>query len=395
MSTRFRVFSFILLFTSNLFSNEVFYTISVCSTTTYKDAVFCKDNVLQKHEYDISIVKINDLKYRTNYGVFSSIEDARKVERNLDNNIKKQKTFIIKIDKNIGDFESIEMFPKNISLQSSKEIEKVVETSSVVETSKVVEVAKVIETPAVSEAPKIEKQKLEEFPKSQEKIAYLTFDDGPIIATKNILEAAQEEDVPVSMFFIGSQIENFRNIYENALSYPNVTIGNHTYSHANGRYKQFYSDADVVVQDVKKANTIISKDRISTTQSSFLPTRLAGRNVFRLPIFSRNDNGLPKEQVSKEWLGYEKIYGEGFYIYGWDLEWSYESTGKPILAPIDIVNKMEFINSKSYSRLPNKVVLLMHDRMFNNSFNGKENLQTLIKLLKNNGWKFENIERYF
>lgn len=413
MNIRFRVFSFILLFTSNLFSNEVFYTISICSTTTYKDAVFCKDNVLQKHEYDISIVKINDLKYRTNYGVFSSIEEARKVERNLENNIKKQKTFIIKIDKNRGDFESIEMFPKNISLESPKEIEKVVETSPVVETPKVVEVAKVIETPAVVEIskvsevakivetpnivepPKIEKQKLEEFPKSQEKIAYLTFDDGPIIATKNILEAAQEEDVPVSMFFIGSQIENFRNIYENALSYPNVTIGNHTYSHANGRYKQFYSDADVVVQDIKKANTIISKDRISTTQSSFLPTRLAGRNVFRLPIFSRNDNGLPKEQVSKEWLGYEKIYGEGFYIYGWDLEWSYESTGKPILAPIDIVNKMELIHSKSYSRLPNKVVLLMHDRMFNNSFNGKENLQTLIKLLKNNGWKFENIERYF
>lgn len=395
MSTRFRVFSFILLFTSNLFSNEVFYTISVCSTTTYKDAVFCKDNILQKHEYDISIVKINDLKYRTNYGIFSSIEDAKKVERNLENNIKKQKTFIIKIDKNRGDFESIEMFPKNISLQSPKEIEKVVETSPVVETPKVVEVSKLIETPKIVEAPKIEKQNLEEFPKSQEKIAYLTFDDGPIIATKNILEAAQEEDVPVSMFFIGSQIENFRNIYENALSYPNVTIGNHTYSHANGRYKQFYSNADVVVQDVKKANTIISKDRISTTQSSFLPTRLAGRNVFRLPIFSRNDNGLPKEQVSKEWLGYEKIYGEGFYIYGWDLEWSYESTGKPILAPIDIVNKMELINSKSYSRLPNKVVLLMHDRMFNNSFNGKENLQTLIKLLKNNGWKFENIERYF
>lgn len=383
MNKCFRIFILFFIISENLFSNEVFYTISVCSTTTYKDAVFCKEKVLQEHKLDISIVKVNSSKYRTNYGVFESLESAKNFERTLDNDIKKHKPFIIKIDKNKPDFESFEIFPKNISIESPKEIEKVVEISPVVETPKVVEV------------PKIEKQKIEEFPKTQEKIAYLTFDDGPIIATKNILEAAQEEDVPISLFFIGSQIENFRSIYENALSYSNVTIGNHTYSHANGKYKQFYSNADLVVQDVKKANIIISKDRNSTTQSSFLPTRLAGRNVFRLPIFSRNDNGLPKEQISKEWLGYDKIFSEGFYIYGWDLEWTYESNGKPISNPIDIVNKMEYIHSKNHSRLPNKVVLLMHDRMFNNSFNGKENLQTLIKLLKNNGWKFENIERYF
>ena len=36
----------------------------------------------------------------------------------------------------------------------------------------------------------------------------------------------------------------------------------------------------------------------------------------------------------------------------------------------------------------------MHDFMFSNNFDGKENLKTLIQLLKNGGWSFENIENY-
>lgn len=231
--------------------------------------------------------------------------------------------------------------------------------------------------------------------KPAEKIAYLTFDDGPIMATKNIIEVIKEEDIPVSMFFVGNQIENFRSIYETALSYKNITIGNHSYCHANGKYKQFYVNSDEVVNDIKKANEIISKDRSSTTQSHFLPTRLAGRNVFRLPFISRDDFGLDKEQTAKEWLGYEKVFKEGFYIYGWDVEWSNNAIGKPVESPMDIVNTMENVCAKNRSRLPNKVVVLMHDRMFYNRFNGKENLQTFIRLLKDNGWKFENIERYF
>lgn len=380
MHKQFRISPFILLLiiSIKLFSNDEFYTISICSTTTYKDALFCKNKILKDYD-DISIVKVNERKYRTNYGVFNSLEDAKKVEKTLEGNLKKQKPFIIKIDKNKPDFEDFEIFSKNQEFKNENIVENIVE--------------KKVEKEII-----IEEKKVEDSVKSsntREKIAYLTFDDGPIHATKNILEIIEQENVPVSMFFIGKQIENFRNIYENALTYNNVTIGNHTYSHANGKYKQFYSDSDLVVEDIKKANIIISKDRNSTTQSSFLPTRLAGRNVFRLPLISRNDNGLPKEQIAQEWLGYEKLFNEGFYIYGWDVEWKYEASGKPIESVVDIVNTMEKIHAKNHSRLPDKVVLLMHDRMFNNRFNGKENLQTLIQLLKNNGWKFANIERYF
>ena len=195
------------------------------------------------------------------------------------------------------------------------------------------------------------------------------------------------------MFFIGHQIENFKSIYEEALSFPNITIGNHTYSHANNKYIKFYSNPVLVVEDVKKANILLSNNRKSKTSSAFLPVRLAGRNVFRLPTITKNDNMIEEKQREIELIGYDDIYKEGFYVYGWDLEWSYEKNGKPIQTPNEIYELMEKVYTRNHETT-NKVVLLMHDFMFTNNFNGKENLKTLIALLKNNGWSFQNIDSY-
>lgn len=232
------------------------------------------------------------------------------------------------------------------------------------------------------------------FATTNNKIVLLTFDDGPIKATKNIIETVREENIPVTMFFIGCQIETFPNIYKEAINYPNILIANHTYSHANNRYRKFYSDPLLVVEDIKKANSIVGVDNISNTSSAFLPVRLAGRNVFRLPTITKNDNMIDTIQREKEIVGYDNIYKEGYYIYGWDLEWAYEKNGKPILTPQEIYNSMEKIYEKKLSSKEDKVVLLMHDFMFSNNFDGKENLKTLIQLLKNGGWSFENIENY-
>nr|WP_228286328.1 polysaccharide deacetylase family protein [Arcobacter vandammei] len=240
---------------------------------------------------------------------------------------------------------------------------------------------------------------IEETQKSEEKIenkkiAYLTFDDGPLRVTTNILEIIDQEDIFVTMFFIGHQMETFKTIYKSALNNKNITIGNHTYSHANNKYKKFYSKPLEVVEDIKRANKLIENDRFSNTSSNFLPVRLAGRNVFRLPNIQRDDNMIPFPQRETEILGYDEIYNEGYYIYGWDLDWSYEANGRPIQTPEEIFLKMEKIYKNKSSLKENKVVLLMHDFMFLNKYDGKENLSTLIKLLKDNGWSFDNIENY-
>ena len=100
-------------------------------------------------------------------------------------------------------------------------------------------------------------------------------------------------------------------------------------------------------RDIKKANSIVGVDNISNTSSAFLPVRLAGRNVFKLPTITKNDNMIDTIQREKEIVGYDDIYKEGYYIYGWDVEWAYEKNGKPILTPQEIYNSMEKIYEKN------------------------------------------------
>ncbi|RBQ30856.1 hypothetical protein CRU92_10075 [Arcobacter sp. FW59] len=222
-----------------------------------------------------------------------------------------------------------------------------------------------------------------------EKIALLTFDDGPIRATKNILKVVKEESIPVTMFFIGYQVENANNIYKKVLKESNITIANHTYSHANNRYREFYSNPTSVLEDIKKSNSLMSKN-----EKSILPVRLAGRNVFRLPEIKVNDFAISKEQTNIETVAYDDIFNEGFHIYGWDLEWEYDVDGEPKQTPEQIFYSMEKIYKSKLTIKENKVILLMHDIMFSSHFEGEENLKTLITLLKNSGWSFESIENY-
>lgn len=342
-----RIILIIFFLVINIFAKDEFYTVSICSNLTYKDAIFCKDNILKENKYGVAITREKGTQYyRTSYGIFKSKEEAKKLRDHLTTSLYKFKPFVLKIDRKSLNFDVFEIFQK----EQKEDIIK-------------------------------------------EKIALLTFDDGPLKSTKNILEVISEENIPVSMFFIGHQIENFKSIYEEALSFPNITIGNHTYSHANNKYIKFYSNPVLVVEDVKKANILLSNDRKSKTSSAFLPIRLAGRNVFRLPTITKNDNMIEEKQREIELIGYDDIYKEGFYIYGWDLEWSYEKNGKPIQTPNEIYESMEKVYTRNHETT-NKVVLLMHDFMFTNNFNGKENLKTLIGLLKNNGWSFQNIDSY-
>lgn len=342
-----RIILIIFFLVINIFAKDEFYTVSICSNLTYKDAIFCKDNILKENKYGVAITREKGTQYyRTSYGIFKSKEEAKKLRDHLTTSLYKFKPFVLKIDRKSLNFDVFEIFQK----EQKEDIIK-------------------------------------------EKIALLTFDDGPLKSTKNILEVISEENIPVSMFFIGHQIENFKSIYEEALSFPNITIGNHTYSHANNKYIKFYSNPVLVVEDVKKANILLSNNRKSKTSSAFLPVRLAGRNVFRLPTITKNDNMIEEKQREIELIGYDDIYKEGFYIYGWDLEWSYEKNGKPIQTPNEIYESMEKVYTRNHETT-NKVVLLMHDFMFTNNFNGKENLKTLIGLLKNNGWSFQNIDSY-
>lgn len=347
------------IFSINLFANTYFYTVTICTNTNYQDALYCKNTLLKEHKYDIFIIKDNGL-YKTTYGKFPLAKDAYKVQNNLNENTKRFQPFVSKIFTTENFYEIFEVFESKAA------------------------------TKTTNQPLKVNNKAILNKNDEKEKIIYLTFDDGPISYTSEILDVLEEQNIPATMFFIGYQVENLKSTYERAKNIQNIQIANHTYSHANGKYRKFYKDSFGVLEDVKKAEFLLNQDK----SDDLLALRLAGRNVFRLQNISKNDFSINKTQRDIENISYDKLFEENFLIYGWDIEWEHEQSGRPIQEPLEMIDRIEYIYKKQSLVKKNKVILLMHDIMFGKQFNGKENLTTLIKELKRLNWKFDIIDNY-
>ena len=88
-----------------------------------------------------------------------------------------------------------------------------------------------------------------------DRIIYLTFDDGPLNGTSNILDVLEAEQVPATLFMVGMHAEagaSNKALVRRAKAMPLVTIGNHSYSHAYNHYRHFYGNTEGVVADMLK-----------------------------------------------------------------------------------------------------------------------------------------------
>jgi len=219
-----------------------------------------------------------------------------------------------------------------------------------------------------------------------DKIIYLTFDDGPLLGTNNVLKVLEEENIDATMFFVGKHILRKKHTFKKATEMSNILVANHTYSHANGRYTRFYNDGNRLVEDIDKTQDLIGGAKYQ---------RLAGRNVWRVPGVFRNDNGLRKKRRKREASSYDCVAREGYFIYGWDIEWRFShKTGRPLWSAKKMARKINRCYRKGRVAQKGKLVLLAHDFMFRSRFNGKEELKQLIALLRESGWKFETIKSY-
>ena len=86
------------------------------------------------------------------------------------------------------------------------------------------------------------------------KIIYLTFDDGPGMYTKRILDVLEEYNVKAT-FFVTNQFPKYEYLIKNEYEKGHA-IGVHTYSH---NYKKIYSSFENYIDDVNKMNEIIKK----------------------------------------------------------------------------------------------------------------------------------------
>lgn len=74
----------------------------------------------------------------------------------------------------------------------------------------------------------------------------LTFDDGPGVTTLELLEVLERSGVKATFFLVGRHIEEHRHVALRALREGHL-IGNHSYSHSNGR-EGWATFADEVTQ---------------------------------------------------------------------------------------------------------------------------------------------------
>jgi peptidoglycan/xylan/chitin deacetylase (PgdA/CDA1 family) len=291
---------------------------------------------------------------------------------------------------------------------------------------------------------------------------YLTFDDGLQLGTKDVLDVLKANNVKATFFLTGIHVKNFiekvnkdeglkmlRDIYENHL------IGNHSYSHANDFFENYYKNglkigtrpngdyifrtvlADFQMND-QTINKFLNDAGIKITGNfQHKRARFPGRNTWKTDTINDVETDTKEEA--------EDLFKAGYKLYGWDTEWNMnfqivnisksniqsrvdenkmnwenEEQSHPFfdlcnsnLVDKDRVNETwlavsndleDYANHSSLqpfddkSKISKKAILLMHERAFRQCGNKYKTeaskLSSLIISLKKKGFTFDTMDNY-
>ena len=135
--------------------------------------------------------------------------------------------------------------------------------------------------------------------KSDEKILYLTFDDGPHTeATAFVLEELKKYNAKATFFCIGKNVEEHFDIYKKIIEEGHA-VGNHTYNHLNG----WKVKDEVYFDNIFKAKKIIDSNLFRPPYgriTKFQLKQLAGEKYKLKPIMWSVLSGDFDEKVSGE-----------------------------------------------------------------------------------------------
>ncbi|WP_339168440.1 polysaccharide deacetylase [Paenibacillus sp. FSL R5-0341] len=90
---------------------------------------------------------------------------------------------------------------------------------------------------------------------NQDKVVYLSFDDGPGNHTREVLDILRKEQVPATFFVLGEQAERYPELIR-ALVEDGHALGNHTFNH---QYEQLYSDFKVFWKQIKQTEAVLER----------------------------------------------------------------------------------------------------------------------------------------
>ncbi len=199
--------------------------------------------------------------------------------------------------------------------------------------------------------------------KKEEKIAYLTFDDGPNTqVTPKILDILKEEDVKATFFVIGKYVEMHPEIVKREYEEGHY-IANHGYDHNNSI---LYKDKESFMNEVEKTDMAIG---------SAIGVEDYCSHIFRFPngFMSPSNKAKKKEALN--------ILSEMNYTY---IDWNCLNNDS-----VKKYSKQELMNNlKKTSKNKGALVVLMHDTKYVSD--SSTILKESIQYLKSEGYEFQN-----
>jgi len=221
----------------------------------------------------------------------------------------------------------------------------------------------VIKPPAVKPAPPV-----------ADKVAYLTFDDGPSVVTPVVLDALKKFGVKATFFVVGRNVAGHEAILRRTLAEGHA-IGGHSYSHD---YRIVYKSKEAFFTDLEKGNQLIEK------ATGVKPA------LFRYPGGSTNTVSHKYQDPKQYDLAHPVMHAinaeaaKRKYIF---IDWnitngdarSSEYTAQGAIANI----KQQVKNQK-------EIVILMHDSSTKSPT--AQALPEIITFLKSKGYRFDVIK---
>ncbi len=214
------------------------------------------------------------------------------------------------------------------------------------------------------------------------KYIYLTFDDGPLNGSENIDSVILSERLKISVFIVGEhaekskQLGNYYKLYEEN---PFVEAYNHSFTHANDHYKEFYSNPQQVFKDIQTNEQQLNL--------KFKIVRLPGRNMWRIGGRKKDDGTSGSEAA-------DLLAKNNYKVYGWDLEWQHKSNGEPVQTVDEMLKEIETRLNNGNLFTNDHLVLLLHDEMFQKKWEESELKQLIDKLRQHDNYVFEHLRFY-
>lgn len=222
---------------------------------------------------------------------------------------------------------------------------------------------KTVQTDSKLESNNELQKELNQLENSQEKVAYLTFDDGPTKkSTSKILDILKEENVKATFFVIGKNVKENPELVKREYEEGHY-IANHGYDHSN---KKLYENEKSFIEEIKNTDVEIGK--------------AIGKEDYQSKIF-RFPNGFMSKNNKYQKIKCAKLLHEMGYGY---IDWNclnndsirkYSTSG--------LVN-----NLKKSAKNKGTLVILMHDMVYVSD--SSKALKESIKFLKEQGYEFKN-----